>query len=100
MAGPDYSALSTRPAYYATWLACVYLLVAGSYIVVSGWLAAAVARDVAELKRLEHIKGIAFVFVTGSLLWIISWLMFRRLERAEAARAIDRQALMLVQSKA
>src|SRR5512133_163824 len=100
MAGPDYSALSTRPAYYATWLAGAYLLVAGSYIVVSGWLAAAVARDVAELERLEHIKGIAFVFVTGALLWVISWVMFDRLKLADAARATDRQALMLVQSKA
>lgn len=99
MAGPDYSP-STRPAYYATCLAGVYLLVAGTYIVVSGWLAAAVARDVAELERLEHIKGIAFVFVTASLLWFISWLIFRRLKHADAARATDRQALMLVQSKA
>lgn len=100
MAGPDYSALSTRPAYYATWLAGAYLCVAGSYILISGWLAAAVAHDVAELARLEHIKGIAFVFVTGALLWFISWLMFDRLKRANAARATDRQALMLVQSKA
>lgn len=100
MAGPDYASPSTRPAYYATCLACVYLLVAGSYIVVSDRLAAAVAHDVAELQRLEHIKGIAFVLVTGSLLWMISWGMFHRLERAEAARATDRQALMLVQSKA
>jgi signal transduction histidine kinase len=67
---------------------------------VSDRIAATVARDVAHLERIEHVKGIVFVVTTGILLYFISWTMFDRLQRGDAERATDRQALMLVQSKA
>ncbi|HEY5958321.1 MAG TPA: HAMP domain-containing sensor histidine kinase [Polyangiaceae bacterium] len=89
-----------KPGYYAASLAGIYMLVASTYIMVSGWIAATVAKDVAHLARIEHVKGIVFVVTTGVLLWAISWTMFGRLRRSDAERSTDRQALMLVQSKA
>lgn len=100
MFGRNGSASSASPTLYASLLAGAYLVVAAAYIVVSGWIAAAVARDVEELEHIEHVKGIAFVLITGGLLWAVSWMMFARLQRANVDHARDRQALMLVQSKA
>ena len=85
---------------YATWLALGYLLVAGLYIRVSGRIAAHVARNVMELERLEHIKGLAFVVTTAVLLWVLAWRLFSRLQRSNDERIRSQQTLMLVQSKA
>lgn len=94
------SRILLKPLRYATGLAFAYLLVAGGYILVSGRLAAAVATSVVELQRIENIKGIVYVFVTGALLWIVSYGLFARIERAHESHALDRRAMMLMQSKA
>ncbi|MGC4069104.1 MAG: HAMP domain-containing sensor histidine kinase [Polyangiaceae bacterium] len=88
-----------KPTRYATGLTLFYLLIAGGYILISGRIAAALAHDVAELERIEHLKGTAFVLVTGVLLWVTSWLLFARLKRSEEEHQAERRALMLVQSK-
>jgi signal transduction histidine kinase len=88
-----------KPTRYATGLTFFYLLIAGGYILISGRIAAGLARNVAELERIEHLKGTAFVFVTGALLWLTSWLLFARLKRSEEEHQAERRALMLVQSK-
>ena len=72
---------------YAAILASVYVLVAGLYIVLSGRVAASLARDVQELQVLETYKGIGFVLVTALMLFGLAWALGRRLialtERAE-----------------
>ena len=88
-----------KPFRYATWLSLSYLIVAGVYIRVSSHLAASFARNIGELEHMERVKGLAFVAVTGSLLFGLSWLFFSRLQRSDEERAKGRQALMLVQSK-
>jgi len=85
---------------YAAYLSVGYLLVAGVYIRVSSHVAANLARNVGELETMERFKGQVFVVVTGALLWGLSWFLFSRIERSNEARAKERQALMLVQSKA
>lgn len=85
---------------YATGLAIGYGVLAGAYIYISGRIAASISRDVVELARREHVKGTVFVMVTALLVWLASWLLFRRLELVNDQRNQERQALMLVQSKA
>lgn len=86
--------------HYATGLAIGYWVLAGAYIHVSGRIAASISRNVVELERLEHAKGSAFVIVTALMVWLASWLLFRRLQFVNDQRNQERQALMLVQSKA
>jgi two-component system sensor histidine kinase HydH len=89
-----------KPLRYALLLALSYLLVAGAYILVSSRLAAAIASNVAELQRIEQFKGIVFVVVTGLLLFFAAWFLFRRFAQDETARALERRAMALMQSKA
>jgi signal transduction histidine kinase len=85
---------------YASYLSVGYLLVAGVYIRISSHLAANFAKSVEELERIERFKGQAYVVVTATLLWGLSWFLFSRIQRSQEERAKERQALMLVQSKA
>jgi len=89
-----------KPLRYATWLSVIYLLVAGGYILVSSRLAAAIAHNVAQLERIEHIKGILFVVTTGAILWCTSLALFLKQAHTDEARALERRALTLVQGKA
>ncbi len=66
----------------------------------SSRIAAAIAKDVGELERIEHVKGILFVLVTGVLLWGVSFALFRRLEWVHETRALERRTMMVMQSKA
>jgi signal transduction histidine kinase len=95
----DCGECTVKPTRYATGLALFYLLIAGGYIAVSGRIAAALARDVAELERIEHLKGTAFVLATGALLWGMSCWLFARLKRSEEEHQAERRAHMLVQNK-
>jgi signal transduction histidine kinase len=89
-----------KPFRYAFLLALSYFLVAGGYILVSDHLAATIARDVADFRRIEDIKGLLFVLVTGVLLFCAAWILFRRFARAQESRSLERRALMLMQNKA
>jgi signal transduction histidine kinase len=55
---------------------------------------------VEELEQIERLKGEVYVVVTATLLWALSWFLFSRIQRSNEERAKQRQALMLVQSKA
>jgi signal transduction histidine kinase len=88
-----------KPFRYAAWLSLSYLVAAGIYIRESSHLAARFAKDVSELEHIESVKGLAFVAITGILLWALSWLLFSRLQRSNEERAKGQQALMLVHSK-
>jgi two-component system, NtrC family, sensor histidine kinase HydH len=85
---------------YAAYLSLSYLVLAGLYIRISSHVAASLARNVSELETIERFKGQVFVLVTGTLLWGLSWFFFSRIQRSNEERARERQALMLVQSKA
>ena len=85
---------------YAAYLSLGYVLTAGLYIRVSSHVAARLAKNVTELESMERLKGFAFVVLTGVLLLGLAWFFFSRLQRSNEERAKERQALMLVQSKA
>lgn len=59
-------------------LTTVYLIVSVLYIMFSGRIAAALARDVAHLRQIEMLKGSLFVFVTGLLLFLYSRFVLKR----------------------
>lgn len=84
---------------YATILSLGYGLVVGTYIWVSSTLAADSATSLEQLEHLERVKGLLFVLVTTSLLFVASLSMFRRLQLASERRELDRQAILLAQRR-
>lgn len=79
----------------AAWLLCLgYVVVAGTYIVVSGSIAKNESGSVEELARNERIKGLAFVGVTAALLFLGSSILFRRLQGQADDIARHRDALL------
>lgn len=83
---------STR---YAAALACAYVLLAGTYIVLSGYLAAGASHSVEELRRLEAIKGVVYVAVTALLIFAGARWAMRRMERAAGELARRDEALLV-----
>lgn len=79
----------------SAWLLCLgYVVVAGTYIVVSGSIAKNDAASVDELARHERIKGLAYVGVTAALLFVGSSVLFRRLQAQADDIARHRDALL------
>lgn len=74
-----------RPALSAALIALVYAASGVLYIQLSGKIAASLARSLAELALLERLKGLVFIGVTAAILFLVAWLVLRRLE-AERTR--------------
>jgi len=90
----DASELPLRPLVLAVILASGYALLCGTYIVLSGRLAARVSSDVTELASIELLKGLGFVAATGLLFFGFAWWLLRRL--ASRQRLVQRQQQALV----
>jgi len=70
----------SSPPKYALALSIGYGLLTGAYIVLSSQLAADASRSVAELERIETIKGVAFVVATSLMIFVGSLVALRRME--------------------
>lgn len=100
MREPRYDRAMSRATTYAAALAAGYVVVAGAYIAVSGEIAAALAPSFDELHYLELVKGLAFVAVTGLLLFALALVLFRRLARLETELWRSREALLVADRQA
>lgn len=83
---------STR---YAVVLSGAYALLAGAYIVLSGYLAAGASHTVEELRRIETTKGVLYVVVTSLLIFAGAYWAMRRMERDALELRRREQALVV-----
>lgn len=90
----------SRALTFALTLALVYVGVSGLYIIVSGQLAARLAASLPDLQELETMKGLAFVVVTGLLLFGLAYFLFRRIEQNVDELARNREALLAADRRA
>lgn len=97
---PRRRALPTRPVHYAALIAGAYLLGATAWILGSGHVAALLTDSAEALARLEQLKGLAFVGVTGLLLFGFSLVLFRRSERDDLRAHEARDALVVAERRA
>lgn len=68
-----------------------YLAIAATYILASSNMASSRMRTVEDLRRVEILKGLAFVVVTAGALFAVNLLQLRRLRRRdEQLRRMDR----------
>ncbi|MFZ5438386.1 MAG: sensor histidine kinase [Myxococcota bacterium] len=78
----------------AALIAGSYMVLATSWILASGAIASAAARDAAELEQLERLKGLGFVLSTGALLFIGSLFVLRRLAEDLEREAKARETML------
>lgn len=80
-----------RPLRTALFIAVGYVACAGAYILVSSTLASERSGTVEELRRIEILKGIAFVIGSGALLFAMNAAALVRVRRnEERARRMER----------
>ena len=65
-----------------------------AYILISGRIAAAIATSAADLQRIEAIKGIAFIVVTGVLFFVVTYARLKRIYRNEAQILAQERSLL------
>jgi len=80
---PRNDAPAVRPARTATLMAGAYLVVAAAYILISSTFASEHSGSVEDLKRLEILKGLAFVAGSALLLFVVNFTTLRRIRRHE-----------------
>lgn len=89
----------TRELKAALKVAGGYVAFAAAYILVSGHVVRLLATSADELHAFETAKGIAFVATTGVGLFLVTWLVVRKLE-AEHRAAREAAALLLRSERA
>jgi len=89
-----------RPLRIAVVAALGYLILCGFYIWLSGIIAASLAESVTELQEIETIKGMAFIGVTTTALFISAWALLSRLATAQAKISQQQQALIQSEKRA
>jgi two-component system sensor histidine kinase HydH len=75
-------------------------LIAGIYIWISSGIAAGESASIADLQRLETIKGLVFVAVSGLLFFVFAAFTLRHLGAAAVRLVESRRALMLAERQA
>jgi signal transduction histidine kinase len=75
-------------------LAVVYCLFCAVYVVLSSGYAARISQSLPEMLKIETIKGLAFVLVTGVLFFGFAWALLTRLEAGR--ERLRKQATLLV----
>jgi len=88
------------PGRDAAILAGVYAAVAGTYIVVSGLVAADAAVSVEDLRFIELMKGLGYVAVTTLLLFVLARALFGRAWAATTAMERSQAAFLAAQRRA
>lgn len=83
-----------QPLRVAVILVLAYVVISGIYIWSSDVLAARFASSVTELWRIQLMKGIAFIAVTGTLLLFSSWALLSLIARQEVELVRQRNALL------
>lgn len=82
------------PARQAAVSAVIYIVFCVAYILISGWIAAAIATSTEDLKRIEAIKGTGFVIVTGLLFFLVTYARLKRI-RANEAQIMSQERTLL-----
>jgi signal transduction histidine kinase len=81
-----------------------YILLCSLYIFISGRIASVISGSVEQLAQIERIKGIAFIFITGIIIFCISTILLRRTAKqhsliTDQKHVIDDQRTLIATSE-
>jgi signal transduction histidine kinase len=85
------------PAAIAAWSTLIYLVLCGTYIIVSGRMAAHSVASGSELNAIESTENVVFIAVTALMFFGISFARWRRIQRQE--HVIMEQAKALIRTE-
>jgi signal transduction histidine kinase len=77
-----------------------YILICGSYIWFSGAIAAKLSSSIPALQNIELYKGLAYVTVTGLILFFILYNLLARIVKQSRELELQKKALIAAQSRA
>jgi len=81
-------------------IAIGYILICGSYIWFSGAIAAKLSTSIPALQNIELYKGLAYVVVTGLILFFILYNLLARIVIQSRELELQKKALIAAQSRA
>lgn len=85
-----FKGLVSAPLATAGVLAGIYTALCALYIAFSGYIAAEASASIEELHRIELLKGMAFVFATGLLIFLLAYAHLTRISR-QRERIIEQE---------
>jgi two-component system sensor histidine kinase HydH len=88
------------PLTSAAILAGTYTAICALYIAFSGYFAAETAVSIEELHRIELLKGMAFVFATGLLIFLLAYAHLTRISRQRERIVEQERALAAAEGRA
>lgn len=74
--------------------AAIYIVLSITYILVSGRIAAVVATSAADLQRIELIKGVLFMIITGLMLFGIVYVQMKRIRSNELQMRMQEKTIL------
>ena len=89
-----------RPLPIALIIGGLYLVFCSAYIWLSGLLAVEHASTMAQLARIETVKGLIFVLVCAVVIALMSWWLLRRLAKEQDEVAANQMALIMTERRA
>lgn len=89
----------TKPFRQAAESSAIYIVLCTAYILFSGHIAVRIAKTPEQLHAIETYKGVAFIFLTGILLFVISYLRWSRIHHQESTLMKEETALLLAEKK-
>ena len=89
-----------RPSRFAAFLAGAYIAFSSLYIYVSSRVAAKTSATVQDLERVEILKGILYIVLTGVGLYFLAWTLVRQVARQESKLARQRAHLVAWERRA
>lgn len=89
-----------RPLHLALLVCLVYVVLSTGYILFSGNLAQWAASTKQDLARIERVKGIVFVAVSGGILFALTFFLFRRIAGQHVQIVRQQETLLASESRA
>ncbi len=92
--------MKMKPLKTSVLLGCAYIFVCSLYILVSSSIAEKMSQSLPNLRNIELMKGLAFVFVTGILLFLFIFTLMVRIRNQNRELYLQRIALIQSQARA
>src|SRR5512133_1287611 len=89
-----------NPLLSSSIIAAGYILICGIYIWFSGTIAAKLSSSIPALQNIELYKGLAYVIITGLILFLILYSLLVRIVTQNRELELQKKALIAAQSRA
>jgi two-component system sensor histidine kinase HydH len=90
----EWQPILIHPLKASSRLAGIYFAIGMVYIILSSYFASLISVSISDMYQIEVLKGLGFIIVTGSLLFVFAFLNFRRLLFKEKELRLQQRVLL------